>query len=472
MHVLLDRVRQFVRDHALIGAGTRVVAAVSGGSDSVALAHLLRELDAPASCSSPGSPISTISFAPRPTPTSDSARELAASLGVPLLRGSRRRRARARGASGARSRTRRAPRATRSSSARARHCGADCRRARPHARRSGRNRSCCGCCAAPGRAASAACIRGTGAVVRPLLDCRRDELRACLRARGSCAFVDDESNADVSIPRNRVRAELLPLLEAAVQPGDRRRARRRGRAGARGLAVDGRPWPTEIAARVRRPAWDSERVRRHRRSRRWRRCRWRCAALVLWRAMTEPAARRPVAFGHVAAALASDRISSATAVSICPGQRVERIGARLVLTGRPADAIGRRVAGGSIEPFPLSAVYPRRGRAAARPAVVVSAETSPAPPGRRRVQSRAACRTSHDRRSFAATSSRAVWPSEIAGRATVSGPSGSTAGRSCRTSSWTGRSRGDRRDIGAARGRRNATGLCGWRATESTRRFG
>src|SRR4051812_6474245 len=43
---VIDRVRQFVRQSALLAPDTRVVAAVSGGSDSVALAHILRDLDA------------------------------------------------------------------------------------------------------------------------------------------------------------------------------------------------------------------------------------------------------------------------------------------------------------------------------------------------------------------------------------------------------------------------------------------
>src|SRR5262249_21370991 len=50
-----------------------------------------------------------------------------------------------------------------------------------------------------------------GAIVRPLLECRRDALRAWLASR-ALPFVEDETNADVSIPRNRVRAELLTLL--------------------------------------------------------------------------------------------------------------------------------------------------------------------------------------------------------------------------------------------------------------------
>src|SRR6266404_4644303 len=43
---LLARIRRFVRQHALFQRDTRVLVALSGGSDSVALAALLRELDA------------------------------------------------------------------------------------------------------------------------------------------------------------------------------------------------------------------------------------------------------------------------------------------------------------------------------------------------------------------------------------------------------------------------------------------
>ena len=43
---LLARIRRFVREHDLMRSDTRVVVALSGGADSVALAHLVRELDA------------------------------------------------------------------------------------------------------------------------------------------------------------------------------------------------------------------------------------------------------------------------------------------------------------------------------------------------------------------------------------------------------------------------------------------
>src|SRR5262249_52448884 len=54
-------------------------------------------------------------------------------------------------------------------------------------------------------------------VLRPFLGLRRAELVAYLARRGD-SFVSDSSNAATSIPRNRLRAEVLPLLEA-IAPG-------------------------------------------------------------------------------------------------------------------------------------------------------------------------------------------------------------------------------------------------------------
>jgi tRNA(Ile)-lysidine synthase len=70
-------------------------------------------------------------------------------------------------------------------------------------------------------------VRGAGAaglggiypsrqqVVRPLLETTRAELREYLTAIGE-VWVDDETNADVSNPRNRVRHDVLPHLEQAL----------------------------------------------------------------------------------------------------------------------------------------------------------------------------------------------------------------------------------------------------------------
>lgn len=56
-----------------------------------------------------------------------------------------------------------------------------------------------------------------GAIIRPLLDCRRAQLREYLETLRE-TFRDDISNSDLSIPRNRVRHELLPVIDR-IAPG-------------------------------------------------------------------------------------------------------------------------------------------------------------------------------------------------------------------------------------------------------------
>jgi tRNA(Ile)-lysidine synthase len=56
-----------------------------------------------------------------------------------------------------------------------------------------------------------------GRIVRPLLEIGRDELRRYVAAHG-LSFREDASNLDVTIARNRIRHELLPLL-VAHSPG-------------------------------------------------------------------------------------------------------------------------------------------------------------------------------------------------------------------------------------------------------------
>ena len=63
-----------------------------------------------------------------------------------------------------------------------------------------------------------------GAYIRPLLDCRRSELRRYLLARDE-PFREDASNFDRRIPRNRVRHDLLPVVEDLAPGGVRALAR-------------------------------------------------------------------------------------------------------------------------------------------------------------------------------------------------------------------------------------------------------
>lgn len=68
------------------------------------------------------------------------------------------------------------------------------------------------------RGAGAAGLGGiyprNGDVIRPLLDVSRDDLRAHLTAVGQ-GWVEDETNADVANPRNRVRHRVLPEMDLA-----------------------------------------------------------------------------------------------------------------------------------------------------------------------------------------------------------------------------------------------------------------
>lgn len=67
-----------------------------------------------------------------------------------------------------------------------------------------------------GGMAPLAVVRGL-TLVRPLLGVSRAALRGFLRAHG-LRWREDATNADTALLRNRVRAELVPLLEARFQP--------------------------------------------------------------------------------------------------------------------------------------------------------------------------------------------------------------------------------------------------------------
>lgn len=57
----------------------------------------------------------------------------------------------------------------------------------------------------------------SGEIVRPLLDVSREQVLAHLKARG-LAWREDPTNADTALLRNRVRRELIPYLESRFNP--------------------------------------------------------------------------------------------------------------------------------------------------------------------------------------------------------------------------------------------------------------
>ena len=80
-------------------------------------------------------------------------------------------------------------------------------------------------------------------VVRPLLGYRRSELRQFLAARGE-TFCEDASNADLSIPRNRLRHEVMPAIERFAPGAVRALAR------CAALAVDDEAVLTDLALKA------------------------------------------------------------------------------------------------------------------------------------------------------------------------------------------------------------------------------
>ncbi len=339
--MLIDRVRQFIRDHELIRPETRVVAALSGGSDSVALASVLRDLHAHGELCFAG--IAHFNHRLRPASDRDEglAASIAAALDVPMLVDREDVAARARAEH--RSIEDAAHAARYAFFERARHHFRADVVALGHTRDDQAETFLLRLVRGAGPRGLAAMYPRNERIVRPLLGCRRDELRAWLAARKTqgdraAEYVDDESNADVGIPRNRVRAELIPLLKARFNPAiidvlaDEAEVAREMWVWLQAVvdeaavelvlspegARDVRTIDLEALNRLPPP------LRR----------------VVVWRVMTQLARSRAVGFDHAAAALRVAAPDGPSALD-APGQRVERIGSSLVLTGRPPDAVGR-----------------------------------------------------------------------------------------------------------------------------------
>jgi tRNA(Ile)-lysidine synthase len=162
-----------------------------------------------------------------------------------------------------------------------------------------------------------------GAVIRPLLESSRNDLRAWLASIGQ-PWMEDDTNADLSNPRNRVRHRVLPELDAAYGGSTRGAIARSAE-----LARDDGQWLDELASeryralvtigqdclQVDATALRAEPVAQQRR--------------VLLQAMRARAGGREVGLDHVELALEVLR-GHARAADV-PGSRWELRGRNLVL---------------------------------------------------------------------------------------------------------------------------------------------
>lgn len=220
---LLDRVRDTLHRYDMLEAGERCLAAVSGGPDSMCLAQALHDLRIPFE-------IAHFDHGTRAGESAQDAafvREAAARYGVPCY-DTRRDMPREAGQSpdSFEEVARRARYAFLLETASARGCQALATghhaddQAETVLLRLLRGTS-------PGGLGAIPPVRQCDGVriIRPLLDCTRDEILAYLEAR-NVPYREDRTNADTRHPRNRVRHELLPLLTRDYNPRVRDALRR------------------------------------------------------------------------------------------------------------------------------------------------------------------------------------------------------------------------------------------------------
>lgn len=213
MTAVQQRVRRTITRHALCPPGTRVVVGLSGGSDSVALTLLLVDLARHGDFSVVS--LAHLNHRLRPTGARDEAfcRDFAARLGLRI-------------AIDAVDVQRYAASRRMSIEAAARivrydflhgvaiDAGAD-RIATGHTQDDQAETFLLKLIRGAGLTGLGGVYPRKGALIRPLLDVSRADLRRYLAAQGE-TWVEDETNEDVANPRNRVRHLVLPELDRAA----------------------------------------------------------------------------------------------------------------------------------------------------------------------------------------------------------------------------------------------------------------
>jgi tRNA(Ile)-lysidine synthase len=235
---LLQEVRRTIRRHALCPPGSRVLVGLSGGSDSVALTLLMRELSEHGGFSLVG--LAHVNHQLRPEAARDEqfCREFAARLDLPIRVESVD--VRAYGAS-QRLSIEDAARRLRYECLRraALELHAD-RVAVGHTRNDQAETFLLKLIRGAGMTGLAGVYPQRGEVIRPLLEASRNELRDYLRASGQ-SWVEDDSNTDLANPRNRIRHRVLPELNLAAGADTNSAIAR-----AAGLAREDSQWLDEV----------------------------------------------------------------------------------------------------------------------------------------------------------------------------------------------------------------------------------
>jgi tRNA(Ile)-lysidine synthase len=208
---LAARALRTVRKHEMFPRGARVLVAVSGGPDSVALLHILRTLERQGELVVAGIGHFNHQLRGSEADTDERfCRDLATAEDVPIVVG------RAGVAELAREQRRSIEDAARSAryeflDAAAEQLCADVI-AVGHSRDDQAETFLLRLIRGSGARGLAGIRPRTRNVVRPLLEIDRADLRDYAEQQG-LGFREDSSNADIRIPRNRVRLELIPLLE-------------------------------------------------------------------------------------------------------------------------------------------------------------------------------------------------------------------------------------------------------------------
>ncbi len=214
---LTDSVLRTIRRHHMLPAGGRVAVALSGGPDSVALLYLLRELEDRGELIVAGAAHFNHQLRGAASDGDEAfCRALAARLGLPLEVGAGDVRAYARAEKRS---IEDAARRMRYSflAAAASRLGAEAI-AVGHSRDDQAETFLLRLLRGSGTRGLGSIRPRAGVVIRPLIDVSRAALRQFAADEG-LIFQEDATNADVTVPRNRIRHELLPYLEREFSPG-------------------------------------------------------------------------------------------------------------------------------------------------------------------------------------------------------------------------------------------------------------